>query len=103
MVHLAHKSGRGSEVSVGYSQIANFWYFTRKGIGYPTGLFVRQNLFGLPLRNFLGIFRRQQDYAHRLDRRGRFLGNCLAIVDLVRGRLHPQRILELGKRGRVRG
>lgn len=98
MVHLAHKAGRGSELTVGYSQIANFWYFTRKGVGYPTGLFVRQNPIGLPFRNFIGIFRREPDHAHRLDRKGRFLGNCLAIADLLRGRLHPRRIHTIGKR-----
>lgn len=30
-----------------------------------------------------------------VDRRGRLKGNLIALADLLRGRLHPQRILTL--------
>jgi hypothetical protein len=30
-----------------------------------------------------------------IDRKGRLKGNCLALLDLVRGRISPGRILEL--------
>lgn len=98
IVHLAHKSGRGSEVTVGYSQIANYYYFVRKRIGYPAGKFIRENLVGLPLANLIGIFRDQAESVHQADRKGRFHGNCLAVFDLLTGRIHPSRIEAIGAR-----
>jgi GT2 family glycosyltransferase len=88
-VHLGHKKGRGSGVTLGYSQIANALYLARKGT-VPAGF-----LAGLALKNIvINIFRsiRPEPF---VDRRGRMRGNFIAILDLIRGRLAPERILNL--------
>lgn len=97
VVHLAHKAGRSSEVTVGYSQVANYYYFVRKGIGYPAGKFVKENLIGIPLANLKGIFWKGKGRVHEVDRKGRLKGNLIALLDLVRGRLHPKGIERIGK------
>jgi hypothetical protein len=95
VVHLACSGGRGSEVKLGYSQIANYYYFVRKGIGYPKRKFISQNLLGLPITNFIGILRESSRGPHTVDRKGRLKGNLLAIYDLLRGKIHPSRIDQL--------
>jgi GT2 family glycosyltransferase len=89
-VHLGAKGGRTSGVRFGYSQIANPVYLIRKGtmsLSFAAPL-VWRNL----LANLYGSFRPEP----WIDRRGRLKGNCLALCDLVTGRISPQRILELG-------
>jgi GT2 family glycosyltransferase len=88
-VHLGHKQGRGSGVTLGYSQIANAIYLARKGTvpaGFLAGIAGR-NLVINALRSF-----RPEPF---VDRRGRFRGNMMALADLVCGRIAPERILEL--------
>jgi len=88
-VHLGHKQGRGSGVTLGYSQIANAVYLARKGT-VPSRFLAEitgKNLLVNAVRSF-----RPEPY---VDRRGRLKGNMLAFADAVRGRLAPERILEL--------
>ncbi len=88
-VHLGTKSGRTSGVKVGYSQIANPVYLIRKGtvsFGFA-GALVGRNVLANLSKSFCP--------EPWIDRRGRLLGNCLALRDLVTGRISPQRILEL--------
>jgi GT2 family glycosyltransferase len=89
-VHLGVKSGRGSGVRLGYSQVANPLYLSAKRAGYP-----------LP-RALSHIGRNMAMNAARafwpepyVDRRGRLVGNLLALRDLATGRMVPERILEL--------
>jgi GT2 family glycosyltransferase len=88
-VHLGHKQGRGSGLTLGYSQVANAVYLAKKGtvparfLAATTG----KNVIINALRSF-----RPEPY---VDRRGRLLGNMLALADVMRGRLAPERILEL--------
>jgi glycosyltransferase involved in cell wall biosynthesis len=85
-VHLGTKGGRTSGKRVGYSQIANIVYLRRKGTMQP-GLgeqLIRQNLVSNVIRSF-------RPEAH-IDRRGRLLGNLIAIKDLITGRIDPRRI-----------
>lgn len=88
-VHLGVKSGRTSGVRLGYSQIANPAYLTRKGTVTP--------LFALKLatRNVLANLARSLRPEPWVDRRGRLRGNLLALADLLRGRADPRRVLEL--------
>lgn len=88
-VHLGYKSGRTSGVRFGYSQIANPLYLWRKGT-FRLELALAQMSCNL-LANF-GKLMRPEPW---VDRRGRVLGNALGLLDLIRGRLHPTRILEL--------
>ena len=88
-VHLGAKGGRTSGVRVGYSQIANPVYLVRKG--------TMSVAFAGPLiwRNVLANTGKSLLPEPWIDRRGRLKGNCLALLDLVRGRISPGRILEL--------
>lgn len=88
-VHLGHKQGRVRGVTLGYSQIANALYLAQKGTvpkPYLTKL-VTRNLLINAVRSF--------SPEPFVDRRGRLLGNVLALADLVRGRIAPERALEL--------
>jgi GT2 family glycosyltransferase len=88
-VHLGVKRGRTSGVKLGYSQVANPIYLMRKGtvsISFGGRTMVR-NL----LANLVHSLR-PESY---IDRVGRMKGNMFALIDLVRGRLHPGRIFEL--------
>jgi len=88
-VHLGHKQGRGSGVTLGYSQVANAVYLAKKGT-VPSRFLAEitsKNVIINALRSF-----RPEPF---VDRRGRLRGNMIAIADVVRGRLAPERILEL--------
>ncbi len=88
-VHLGHKHGRHNGLTLGYSQVANAVYLARKGTvpkGHVAKLAVK-NIVINALRSF-----RPEPF---VDRRGRLRGNLLALADLVRGRVTPERILEL--------
>lgn len=88
-VHLGSKSGRTSGVKLGYSQIANIIYMQRKGS--VSGLVaVRQVLRNL-IANHLRYFKPEA----WVDRAGRIKGNWIALTDILKGRMHPERILEL--------
>lgn len=88
-VHLGHKQGRGRGVTFGYSQIANAFYLARKGT-VPV-----RHLAKLACRNLASNATRSIWPEPFVDRRGRLLGNLIALADLVRGRIAPERILEL--------
>lgn len=88
-VHLGVKSGRTPGHKVGYSQVANPLYLFGKG-SYSLGRALRsvgRNMLANAARAF-----RPEPF---IDRRGRLRGNVIALFDLVRGRMRPERILEL--------
>lgn len=88
-VHLGTKRSRGSGVRFGYSQIANPIYLVCKGtvsLSFSCRLMMKN-----VVANFVRVFWPE---AH-VDRRGRLKGNMFAFLDLLRGRLHPSRILEI--------
>jgi len=88
-VHLGHKQGRGRGVTLGYSQIANSVYLAKKGT-VPTRFLAKiasKNLVINAVRSFW-----PEPF---VDRRGRLRGNIIALADIVRGRIAPERILEL--------
>jgi GT2 family glycosyltransferase len=90
-VHLGHKQGRLRGVMLGYSQIANPVYLAKKGT-VPKPYLAKlagKNLLINALRSF-----RPEPF---VDRRGRLIGNMVALCDLVRGRLAPERVLELDR------
>ena len=88
-VHLGHKSGRGRGDMLGYAQVANPIYLGRKGT-VPKLFLARiagKNLVSNAVRSF-----HPEPF---VDRRGRRRGNLKAFGDLVRGRLAPERMLEI--------
>jgi GT2 family glycosyltransferase len=86
-VHLGVKQGRSSGRNMGYSQIANPLYMVKKGTMAPrfAAWLISRNIAANLLRSVRG-----DAY---VDRPGRVKGNLSALYDLVRGRLHPTRIL----------
>lgn len=88
-VHLGVRSGRQPGRRLGYSQVANPWRMMRKGTLSPLRGFrqIGRNITA----NFIGTLFKTTE----VDRRGRFLGNLMAMGDLLRRRLDPARILEI--------
>jgi hypothetical protein len=88
-VHLGVKSGRVSGIRFGYSQVANPWYLTRKGT-----MSARKGL-RLVSRNLVANVIKQVTHPE-VDYPGRLTGNLLAFADLLRGRSHPLRTVQIG-------
>lgn len=88
-VHMGVSGGRTSGVRLGYSQVANVVYLARKGT-VPA-----EHWRGLVLGNLAANLVRSIRPEPNVDRRGRLKGNVLAMIDLVRGRIHPGRILSM--------
>lgn len=86
-VHLGTKGGRTSGKRLGYSQIANPIYLLRKKT-IPPRLARR-----LMWRNLAANLVRSCWPEPYVDRIGRLSGNATALIDLARGRIHPERIL----------
>ena len=88
-VHLGHKQGRMRGVTLGYSQIANAVYLGRKGT-VP-----KPYLAKLATKNVLINIARSFWPEPFVDRRGRLLGNIIALSDILCGRNAPERVLKL--------
>ena len=90
-VHLGVKSGRVSGIRLGYSQVANPVYLARKGT-YPWGHALSSIARNMAANAVFSIW--QEPYVHR---RGRMVGNLIALSDILRGRISPERILQLAR------
>lgn len=88
-VHLGIKMGRTTGRRLGYSQVANPLYLWRKG-SYPLDHALRS--IG---RNVLANGVRSLRPEPWVDRRGRLQGNAMAVLDALRGRVTPERVLGL--------
>ncbi|CAN7255518.1 glycosyltransferase [Bosea sp. LjRoot90] len=95
-VHMGVKGGRMAGERFGYSQIVNPLYMLRKGT--MTLGQVADHLFRNMSSN-LGRSLRPEPF---IDRRGRLRGNLLGIVDILRGRMQPERAAALQPRGKFR-
>ncbi len=88
-IHLGAKIGKTSGRRFGYSQVANPIYLARKGTyAWPNAL----RSVGRNLAANLAHSVKPEPY---VDRHGRLRGNLLGFRDLLRGRSHPGRILDL--------
>lgn len=85
-VHLGTKGGRTSGKKLGYSQVANIIYLHRKKTMQP-GLGKK-----LLLSNLASNLVRSVWSEPHIDRRGRLLGNIMALFDVARGQVDPRRI-----------
>jgi len=88
-VHLGAKSGRVPGIRLGYSQVVNPVYLARKG-SFPWNHAIPSAARHC-LINLLKSARPEPE----VDRWGRFKGNMIGLLDLLRGRAAPERILEL--------
>jgi GT2 family glycosyltransferase len=88
-VHLGTKAGRVPGIRLGYSQVANAIYLARKG-SYPWNRALRS-----AARNMAMNMVRSLKPEPWVDRAGRLKGNLIALGDLLRGRMHPMRVMDL--------
>jgi GT2 family glycosyltransferase len=88
-VHLGAKFGRQSGRRLGYSQVANPLYLVRKGT------FSRRKALKLMSRNLAANIAKTFHPEPYIDRAGRLMGNIRALLDLIGGRLSPERVLNL--------
>jgi GT2 family glycosyltransferase len=88
-VHLGDKTGRERGVRIGYSQIANAVYLSRKG-SLPWRFTLRR-MTGNLLANLLRSARPEP----HVDRRGRLAGNLLALRETLLGIAEPERAARL--------
>jgi GT2 family glycosyltransferase len=88
-VHLGTKSGRVPGTKLGYSQVANSLYLARKG-SYPWNRALRSVARHIAMNTARAAFPEPH-----VDRAGRLRGNLIALADLLRGRMHPMRVLDL--------
>jgi hypothetical protein len=90
VVHRAVASGgRQAHTRLGYSQVMNPHYLMRKG-SFPLWLAAWETF--RPVAKNLAFAIAGQDTARR---RERAKGNLLAVADILRGRITPERITEL--------
>jgi len=92
VVHLAARSGRVSEVGVGYAQIINFLYFLKKRVGLPQWKTLWERLVVIPLTNLAFTLFPVLDRRTGVDRVGRLRGNLLALRDVARMEINPRRL-----------
>ncbi|QGY04189.1 glycosyltransferase [Methylobacterium mesophilicum SR1.6/6] len=88
-VHLGVKSGRVSGDRLGYSQVVNPLYMLRKG----TMTF--SQVTGQIFRNVVSNLARWPVPESFIDRRGRLRGNVKGAMDALRGRVEPERALQI--------
>lgn len=88
-VHRGVKAGRSSGVRVGYSQVVNPVYLSRKGTMRPK--YAVRIIASNVAANLWHMVRPEP----WVDRAGRVHGNWLGLFDLLRGRVTPERILKL--------
>lgn len=84
-VHMGIKSGRVSGVRLGYAQIVNPLYLLRKGS------MTLAQAAGQMFRNVASNFGKALWPEPFIDRRGRMKGNLIAFIEIIRGRLEPER------------
>lgn len=95
VVHLAVSSGRISEVGYGYAQIINFLYFANKGVGFPKISTYFEKLIRLPLVNLFFSLLPFLEKKQTIDRKGRFHGNLLALLDVAKGQIEPMNLVRI--------
>jgi glycosyltransferase involved in cell wall biosynthesis len=83
-VHLGVKSGRPSGLRLGYSQVMNPYYMHRKRT------ITKSDALHHVLRNISANAAKSLWPESYIDRRGRLLGNLVAIGDIFRGRCNPE-------------
>lgn len=90
IVHRGAKSGgRTSHTRLGYSQVSNPLHFWRKG-SFPAWLAMYEIFRPTSKNVLLSVTGRESEW-----RRERLRGNLMATRDLLRGRITPERIVEL--------
>jgi GT2 family glycosyltransferase len=95
-VHLLTPGGRVREVQRAYSQVANNWYFLRKGTVHLPAPWAAIRFWSICVGKATqvagwNVLKRNRS----ADWPGRLRGHLLAVRDILTGRSHPRRILEI--------
>ena len=90
-VHMGSKGGRVSGHRFGYSQIINPVYMLSKGTMTPA------QVAGQLFRNVSSNVKGAVSPERFIDRRGRLRGNIQGVLDILRGRVEPERAATLGR------
>ncbi len=85
-VHCGVKAGRSPGVRLGYSQVVNPVYLVRKGT------MDWRYAFKIVSRNVSANHLRAFGAEPWVDRVGRVRGNWIAVIDVLRGRITPERV-----------
>jgi GT2 family glycosyltransferase len=95
-VHLQTQSARVSGKRYGYAMIANNWYFIQKGVCHLAApwSYVRFVLIIVLRRLYINLRSALSGQVQR-DPWGQIQGNLVALMDIIRGRSSPNRILDL--------
>jgi glycosyltransferase involved in cell wall biosynthesis len=93
IVHLATRSGRTSDVRLGYTKIANPWYMWRKSVITSLPELIVRYWMKTTLANIIRAIMPKQPQSP--DYKKRLKGNLLAYRDLVLFRIDPQNILNI--------
>ena len=88
-VHLGTKRGRSPGKSLGYSQVANPIYL------YGKGSYTLSRACRSVGRNLVANLAKSPFPEPWVDRRGQLQGNGIAFMDWLRGRMAPERVLDL--------
>lgn len=88
-VHLGTKKGRSPGKFLGYSQVANPIYL------YAKGSYTWSRACRSVGRNLIANLAKSPFPEPWVDRRGRLQGNGIAFLDWLRGRMAPERVLDL--------
>jgi GT2 family glycosyltransferase len=88
-VHLGLRSGRVSGKRFGYSQVVNAWHLRRKGV-----LSAKDALHNILRAVITNLVKSLAPESH-IDRRGRFRGNMVGVLELLSGRCRPERAADL--------
>jgi GT2 family glycosyltransferase len=91
MVHMGVSTGRVSGRRYGFSQVVNPFYLNRKG-SLPSMARLLGEFWIRPMAANVALSLLP---AHRIDRRGRLIGNLIGIGQLLRGRVAPEHILRM--------
>jgi len=94
-VHMGTKRGRIAGDQLGYSQVINPLYLLSKGTMTP--LQVADHILRNVISNIVLSLRPEAF----VDRRGRLRGNLIALQDVLRGRLEPERAATLKRQSAV--
>ena len=94
-VHLGNKTGKGSGIRLGYSQVINCIYLAKKGT-YPWTSAIKSAGRHLIINSLKSL---KPEYY--IDRKGRLLGNLIGLGDLFRNRITPERAATLHSKKRA--
>jgi hypothetical protein len=93
VAHLATRSGRTSDVRLGYSKIANPWYLWKKSVITSLPELMVRYLMKTTFANIIRAIMPKQ--SQTADYRKRLKGNFMAYRDLILFRIDPQNILKI--------